>query len=57
MSKRIVEYGANAIITCKECGCTFVFEKEDVKDDKVTCPFCQSDNTDYSESKIPMGGK
>lgn len=57
MSKRIVEYGANAIITCYECGCTFVFEKEDVKDDKVTCPFCQSDNTDYSASKIPMGGK
>ena len=57
MSKRIVEYGANAIITCNECGCTFVFEKEDVKDGKVTCPFCQSASNDYSESKIPMGGK
>lgn len=57
MSKRIVEYGANAIITCKDCGCTFVFEKEDVKDGKVTCPFCQSASNDYSESKIPMGGK
>jgi predicted Zn-ribbon and HTH transcriptional regulator len=57
MSKRIIDYGTNAIITCKDCGCKFVFEKEDVKDDKVTCPFCKSANTDYGASKIPMGGK
>lgn len=57
MSKRIVEYGANSLITCKECGCKFVFEKSDIKEEKVTCPFCNSDKTDYSASKIPMGGK
>lgn len=57
MSKRIVEYGANSLITCKECGCKFVFEKSDIKEEKVTCPFCNSDKTDYSANKIPMGGK
>ena len=55
MSKRIVTYGENAVITCKECGCAFVFEKEDVKDGKVTCPFCKAAND--STNKIPMGGK
>lgn len=56
MSKRIVEYGANSLVTCNSCGCKFVFEKEDIKDDKVTCPFCKSAENDYSSAKIPMGG-
>ena len=30
MSKRIVEYGANSLVTCTSCGCKFVFEKVDI---------------------------
>ena len=58
MSKRIISYGDDSIITCNICGCKFVFEKEDIKDDKVTCPFCKSEETTYDPNKsIPMGGR
>lgn len=56
MSKRIVEYGNDSLITCGECGCKFVFEKSDIKEDNtVTCPFCNAVNS--AEDKIPMGGR
>ena len=58
MSKRIVEYGNDSLITCNECGCKFVFEKEDIKDNKVTCPFCKSESTTFDpDNSIPMGGR
>ena len=62
MSKRIISYGEDSIVTCNICGCKFVFEKEDIitKEDGttkvVTCPFCKADTNDYGPAKIPMGG-
>lgn len=44
MSKRILEYSPDFIITC-DCGCKYTFDKIDIKDGKVGCPLCGKENT------------
>lgn len=43
--KQILKYGKYNIVTCTDCGCEFSFEKSDVKDGKVKCPCCETENT------------
>lgn len=51
MSKRIIENGKYNLITCSDCGCKFSFDEEDIINEKVTCPQCNTANTPETKAE------
>jgi predicted Zn-ribbon and HTH transcriptional regulator len=46
MAKRIIKNGKYNVVTCKECGCEFAFDKIDIETNgTVTCPQCNTECT------------
>lgn len=43
MAIKIIKQGVKEFrATCPRCGCVFIYEREDVHEDAVICPYCEA---------------